>query len=262
MTSHTTPTDRAGRQRGRSRSAGLAVVGAAAGLLLATTTAIAPAAADKPVKGPTTTTATASYTCGTFSGLTLTTQRVSYQGVSLYAGQKIGVTVSPARTGEEIFLSASAGLNLMFASAPASHGFTFTAPTSTVYNLSFWMRKADGTMGDAVTWSFTCSTGSGGTTPTPTPAPAPADSDKDGVADSADICPSTALPEKGQRVAGKYSAAADRRFVDGAGKVSGITVADTGGCNAAQIAAKLKLSKQDSKGGITLATLTNWANTH
>ena len=83
-----------------------------------------------------------------------------------------------------------------------------------------------------------------------------------GVADSADICPSTALPEKGQRVAGKYYAAADRRFVDGAGKVSGVTVADTGGCNAAQIAAKLKLSKQDSKGGITLATLTSWANTH
>jgi hypothetical protein len=131
---------------------------------------------------------------------------------------------------------------------------------STVYNLSFWMRKADGNMGDAVTWSFTCSTGSG--TGTPTPPPAPSDSDKDGVADSTDICPSTALPENGQRIAGKYSAAADRRFVDGAGKVSGITVADTGGCNAAQIAAKLKLSKQDSKGGISLTTLTGWANTH
>jgi hypothetical protein len=114
------------RQRARGRSVSAAVLAAAAGVLLAVTTAIAPAAADKPDRSGTTTT-TAAYTCGTFSNLTVTTSRVDYTAVSLYAGQKIGVTVSPARTGEEILLSASSGLNLVFSSAPASQGFTFTA---------------------------------------------------------------------------------------------------------------------------------------
>ncbi|WP_400998445.1 hypothetical protein [Agromyces sp. GXQ0307] len=226
------------------------------GLMLAMTAAVAPATAAKPVRGGAT---AGSYSCGYFDGLSVTSPKVVVDSVALKAGEVIGATVSPARVGDDIFLTSSIGLNITFSGGPATEGFMFTAPADAIYRLSFSLAVPDGsTVPDGLTWSFTCSTGGGGGQTAPTTA----DTDKDGVADAADICPSTSIPESVHRTAGKYYAAAGGRFIDGAGVDSRISVIDTAGCNAAQIASKLKLSKKASRGGITISQLTNWANAH
>lgn len=227
--------------RARARTTGLAAIGAAIGLALATLTAVAPASA-------------ATYSCSHFSGLTVTADSVSRNSVGLKAGETIGVTVSPAREGDMIILTEG----FTFSDAPATSGMQFRAPADGTYNFG-WSLDAAGTRPSSLTWSFTCSTGSGsggsGTVA--------ADSDRDGVADSADSCSSTVLPDSvSPKVSGKYYALSTGRFVDGTGKAAGVTVVDAGGCSATQIAKSLGLSKRDAKSGINLSTLTNWAATH
>ncbi|WP_353813494.1 hypothetical protein [Agromyces sp. SYSU T00266] len=118
--------------------------------------------------------------------------------------------------------------------------------------------ETSGTIPSDLTWTFTCS-GSGGSGGSATTS----DSDRDGVADSADSCASTTLPDSISRpTAGKYFANSSGKFVDGTGVSTGITVVDAGGCSATQIAKALRLSKKDSRSGISLTTLKNWAATH
>ncbi|GAA2041571.1 hypothetical protein GCM10009819_29420 [Agromyces tropicus] len=234
----------------------MSALAATAGIALALTAVAAPASAAKPVRGGGTTTTAVSSGCSSLDGLKVTAKTVS-KTITLAAGDKIGISVSPARSGDLIILSGSAGTSIFFNEAPATTGMTFTAPYSTTYGLG-WSLDTSGTIPSDLTWSFTCtgSGGSGGGTTT-------SDADRDRVADSADACPSTTLPDNISRpTAGKYYANSGGTFVDGTGKSSGLTVVDTGGCSATQIAKALRLSKKDSRSGISLSTLTSWANTH
>ncbi|MRX42149.1 hypothetical protein [Agromyces kandeliae] len=242
--------------RARARTTALAALAAAAGLALAVTTAVAPASAAKPVRGGTTTTSVASG-CGDLNGLKVTAKTVS-RTIALNAGDVIGVTVSPARSGDMIILSGSAGLSIIFEEASATTGMKYTAPYSTTYGLG-WSLETSGTIPSDLTWTFTCS-GSGGSSGGGATI---SDADRDGVADSADSCPSTSLPDSVSRpTAGKYFANSSGKFVDGTGASAGVTVVDAGGCSATQIAKALRLSKKDSRSGISLTTLKNWAATH
>jgi len=237
--------------RARARTTGLAAIGLMFGLALAATTAVAPASAAKP--GPDAAT-TATYTCGYFAGRTVTADSVAVNSIGLKAGEVIGVTVSPARVGDTIILSGG-GNGIFFMDAPATSGLNFRAPADGTYNLG-WSLEASGTRPSSLTWSFTCSTGSGSGGGT-------SDADRDGVADTADACASTTLPDSVRKpVAGRYYAQSTGRFVDGTGASAGLTVVDAGGCSATQIASKLGLRKADTQSGIPLATLQNWAATH
>lgn len=248
--------------RARARTSRLAAVGALIGLALAATTAVAPASAAKPQPAgghsttmSATTSTTATYTCGSFSGLSVTANTVSMSPVSLKAGEVIGVTVAPARVGDTIILTVGAGSTVTFYDAPSTSGLKFTAPSDGSYGLG-WSLEASGTRPSSITWSFTCSSGSGSTGTV-------ADADRDGVADTADACPATILPDAIKKpVAGRYYARSTGRFLDGTGASSGLTVIDTGGCSAAQIAKSLGLGRIDTQSGITLTTLKNWAATH
>lgn len=240
--------------RARARATSAAAIGAMIGLALAGLTAVAPASAAKPQPSSTTTAAT--YSCSSFHGLTVTADSVSRNSVGLKAGEVIGVTVSPARDGDMIILTEG----FTFYDAPATSGLQFRAPNDGSYNFG-WSLDAAGTRPSSLTWSFTCSTGgtgSGSGSGTVT-----TDADRDGVADSADACGGTTLPDSvSRKQAGKYYALSSGRFVDGTGKSSAYTVVDTGGCSATQIAKSLGLNKRDSRSGLTLTQLANWANTH
>ncbi|WP_426321095.1 hypothetical protein [Microbacterium sp. E-13] len=239
----------------RVHRARIAAIGAAIGLAMAVALA-APATAAKP--GGEQAALAATYTCATFEGLVLTQPTVSYNGVSLKAGEKITARMSPAATGDEIILTVAEGFAIKVLTAPATQGFVYTAPAAQTVNLS-WSLEAAGTRPSSITWTFDCSSASGGTGTT---APV-ADADRDGVADSSDACASTVLPDAiTKKVAGRYYANASKQFVDGTGRSAGLTVADAGGCSALQIAKKIGLSTRDSKSGITLTQLQNWAATH
>ncbi|MFC5788920.1 hypothetical protein ACFPPE_03540 [Agromyces tardus] len=230
----------------------LATVGAVIGLALATLTAVAPASA-QPMSGTSQTT-TATYSCSYFSGRTVTADTVSVSPVALKKGEVIGVTVSPARTGDTIILSVGSGFTVNMYEAAATSGLKFTAPADGSYGLG-WSLEASGTRPSSITWSFTCS--SGGTSTTI------ADADRDGVADSSDSCPSTTLPDSVKKpLSGRYSARSTGSFLDGTGVSSGLKVIDTGGCSATQIVKALGLGRTDQQSGITLTTLKNWAATH
>lgn len=237
--------------RARARTTSLAAVGLMFGLALAATTAVAPASAAKPAPSAG---ATATYTCGYFAGRTVTGDNVVVNSVGLKAGEVIGVTVSPARVGDTIVLSGG-GNGIFFQDAPATQGLSFRAPADGTYNLG-WSLDASGDRPSSLTWSFTCSSGSGSTGGT-------TDADRDGVADAADACASTTLPDAVRKpVAGRYYAQSTGRFVDGTGASAGLTVVDAGGCSATQIASRLGLRKADAASGIPLSTLQNWAATH
>jgi hypothetical protein len=241
--------------RARARATSAAAIGAMIGLAVAALTAVAPASAAKPQPGSTQVTAT--YSCGSFHGLTVTADSVSRNSVGLKAGEVIGVTVSPAREGDMIILTEG----FTFYDAPAISGLQFRAPSDGTYNFG-WSLDAAGTRPSSLTWSFTCSSGSGSGSGTGT-GTVTSDADRDGVADSADACSGTTLPDSvSRKAAGMYYALSNGRFVDGAGKTSAYTVVDTGGCSATQIAKSLGLNKRDSRSGITLTTLSNWAATH
>ena len=81
----------------RARTTSLAAIGAVIGLALAAMTAVAPASAAKPSPSQP---AAAQYSCGYFSGLTVTGDYVAVNSIGLKAGEVIGVTVSPARSGD------------------------------------------------------------------------------------------------------------------------------------------------------------------
>jgi len=243
--------------RARARTTGIAAIGAVIGLAVAALTAVAPASA-APAAGSVQSTTTATYGCSYFNGRTVTANTVSVSSVGLKAGEAIGVTVSPARVGDEIILTISSGQTINFVDAPATSGLKYTAPSDGTYSFG-WSLEASGTRPSSITWSFTCSTGgtSGGSTPTIT------DSDRDGVANTADACASTTLPDSIKRAtAGRYYAQSTGRFVDGTGAAAGVTVVDAGGCSATQIANALGLRKVDAQSGITLTQLKNWAATH
>lgn len=257
--------------RGRSLRTG--ALGAVGGIALAVALAVSPASAAKPGNGGGGGgggggTIVASATCASFEGLTVTTATPSYTGVSLRSGEAITARVTPAAPGDEIYLSASLGLSLYFASGPAEQGYTYRAGADGVYSLGWWVRTASGATASGVTWTFDCSSVTGGTTPPPptttTPPPTTtADDDRDGVVNSADACKGTVLPDSiSKPAAGSYYANSSGAFVDGTGRAAGITVVDTGGCSATQIASALKLKGKDAKSGIALSALTSWANTH
>jgi hypothetical protein len=243
----------------RARNQIIAAIGAAAGVIIALTTAVAPASASKLVVDSTTT-VTPSMTCASFDGLTVTAPSASFSNVGLQAGQGISVTVSPAAAGDTILLSAPVGLSFSFYSGPATQTFTFTAPSSTIYNPSWsYVLSDNSTSTSSRTWKFDCTT----TSSTVAPLTTSADDDQDGVANTSDACPGTVLPDAyAKKAAGSYYANASKVFVDGTGRAANISVADTGGCSATQIAKSLRLSKKASQYGISLSTLTSWANTH
>lgn len=230
--------------RVRVRAGRLAAIGAAIGVLLGAAAVATPANA-------------ATYGCATFSGLTASGQQVNINSVALAAGDVVGAKVSPARDTDRISLSTAVGSSLWFGDAPATTGMQWKAPVDGTYNFG-WALQSSTTLPTSIAWTFSCTGSSGtggGTTVT--------DADRDGVADTADACRSTVLPDTVKRaVAGKYYARSNGRFLDGAGVASAYTVVDTGGCSAAQIAAALGLRKTDAQSGISLSVLQNWAATH
>jgi dienelactone hydrolase len=98
------------------------------------------------------------------------------------------------------------------------------------------------------------------------------DTDGDGVTDPFDHCPDTVLPDvvsgppanaKATPMAAavqehRFAATEDGRFVTASGVDSGLTVADTGGCSAAQIVDGLELGQGHAKFGVTRDALDDW----
>lgn len=238
-----------------------AALGAILGAALALTLAVSPASAAKPPRGGGETTPAASYTCATFSGLTLTQASVSYSPVSMQAGETITVRVSPAVDGQKILLTASSIYGSGWHDAPVTSGLAYTAPGTGTYSFGWSLHSNGLPRPDTLTWSFTCSTGGssgGGGTGGST-----ADDDRDGVANTADACPGTTLPDSVRKpVAGSYYANSAGNFIDGANRSAGITVKDAGGCSASQIAKAVGLKGKSAAAGIPLSTLTSWANSH
>jgi len=147
-----------------ARTNRLSAIGVAVGLVLAVTTAIAPATAAKP--GPSAPVTSSSVGCSYFDGLTVTGSPVAQNSVALRAGDVITATVSPARTGDTIFLSAPIGLNFSFYDSPATSGLTFVAPADALYSMT-WTLKTAATIPADLTWSFTSSCSSTVVSPTP-----------------------------------------------------------------------------------------------
>ncbi len=91
------------------------------------------------------------------------------------------------------------------------------------------------------------------------------DGDGDGVADSVDVCPGTVLAGDADRPAqlkaNRYFADAAGIFIDAKGTDSGFTVAETGGCSAAQIIAAAGLGSGHTRFGITRSALQDWIAT-
>jgi hypothetical protein len=140
----------------------LTAIGAAVGLVFAAS-AITPAVA-APV-----TTAVSSATCSTLDNRTTTGSAAEF-ALTLRGGDKVVTSVSPAKTGDKIFLSGAMGLNLIFADGPTT-GMVFIAPVDGTYNLK-WSLQTTSTPTSALTWSFdtTCSSGTV-TSPSPSPSP-------------------------------------------------------------------------------------------
>lgn len=114
--------------------------------------------------------------CSAFAGGTATGSSFAATGVTLRAGDKITATVAPNRSEDVIFLSASAGLNIILAEGPTT-GFTFQAPATAVYNLQ-WSYRTASTVPTGLTWSFSASCSS--TTVSPAPSPSPTATTKPG----------------------------------------------------------------------------------
>lgn len=232
-------------------------ISAAVGLVIALTATAVPASAAPPAPAQVTST----MSCASLEGVTVIAPSVSYSGVGLKAGETITVKVSPWATGDSIQFVAALGISLVIYGGPAP-SYAFTSGASTVYTLQWSYRLANGTSSTTNrTWTFDCSTTS---VPAASPtAPTAPDDDRDGVANTADSCSGTTLPDNvSRKVAGSYYANSSGTFVDGANRSAGITVVDAGGCSATQIAKKLGLSKNASRSGIPLSTLTSWANSH
>jgi hypothetical protein len=238
----------------RARNKIIGDIGAAAGLMLALAGAVAPASAGQ------STTVTSTYSCASFEGLTVVAPSVKFSGVGLRSGEAITAKVTPAGTGDNIIVFASMGLSFIYAGGPATSGYSFQSDYSTVYDINWSYALADNSTSTlSRTWTFDCSTASGTIQP---PATA-ADDDHDGVANTADSCCGTVLPDSiSRKAAGSYYANASKNFVDGIGQAAGVTVSDAGGCSAIQIAKALGLSKTQSRSGISMATLTAWASSH
>jgi hypothetical protein len=93
------------------------------------------------------------------------------------------------------------------------------------------------------------------------------DDDGDGVDDTADRCPGTLLPDSGIPASGalgrnRYALIDEDLVFDrntvGQRDVRPYTTADTGGCNASQIADALRLGKDHYESGITKGVLDAW----
>lgn len=145
----------------RARTKRITVLGSVLGLALAAGVVVAPAAAPP---------ASAAVGCSYFNGLKVTANYVSINDIALKAGESITAKASPATTGDKIILSGSSGLSIVFNEADAATGITFTAGTSSSYNLG-WSFEAAGTRPSSLTYSFTskCSTTTVSPSPTPTP---------------------------------------------------------------------------------------------
>ncbi len=143
----------------KTRFAKLSALGATAGLAVALVAGSAAMAAPHGAGGKKAPPApTSSYSCATFSGLTLSQSSVSYSGVALRAGQTVTANAAPAASGDNIFLSTSMGLSLAFYEAPATTGLAFRAPADGVYNLGWTLRSSAGTTVPTVlSWTFHCS---------------------------------------------------------------------------------------------------------
>jgi len=152
-----------------ARTKRFGVIGAALGLVLAAGVVVAPPAAP---------TASAAVGCSYFNGLNVTANYVAINGISLKAGESITAKAAPAAAGDQIILQSSSGLSIVFADAPAATGVTFTAGTTSSYNLG-WSFEAAGTRPSSITYSFT-SKCSSTVTPTPTPTPTPTATTKPG----------------------------------------------------------------------------------
>ncbi|MDL9980934.1 hypothetical protein [Microbacterium candidum] len=100
----------------------------------------------------------ASYSCATFSGLTLAQQSVSYNGVALRAGQTITANVGPLPSTYGIDLTSTLGSTFSFWAAPVSSGLAFRAPADGVYNFGWSIDTGGQGLGTTVpTWRFACS---------------------------------------------------------------------------------------------------------
>jgi hypothetical protein len=142
----------------KARFAALGAIGASAGMAVAIIAGSSAMAAGhgsgnrKPAPVP-----AASATCATFAGLNVTSTSVSYSAVALKAGQTITAHVSPAASGDSIFLSEAVGLSMGFYEGPAT-GFSFRAPGDAVYNLAWSLKSPTGaTVPTTLSWSFQCS---------------------------------------------------------------------------------------------------------
>ena len=148
----------------RARTTKLSAIGAAIGLVLAATVAVAPASAAPGVKTAITS------SCSAFNGRTVTGTSPSYSGIAMRTGDVITATVSPAREGDYIRVLGSNGLDMIIAEGSAVPGYAWSAPADAVYNLT-WVYRTAGTVPAQLTWSFTSSCSTVSVTPNPDPSP-------------------------------------------------------------------------------------------
>ena len=158
----------------RAKNKMIGAVGAALGLVMTVTMAVAPASA-RPASEPTSVTPT--YSCASFEGLKVTAPSVTYSGVGLRTGETLTVWVSPAAAGDTVVLNASIGLWFNFFGGDASLPLAYTSTSNSVYNPSWSYRLANGTTSTiSRTWTFDCSSttvAAPAPEPTPTTEPAP-----------------------------------------------------------------------------------------
>jgi hypothetical protein len=152
----------------RAKNRMIGAIGAAVGLAMTLTVAVAPASA-RP--GDATASVTATYSCASLEGLKVTAPGVSYSGVGLRTGETLTATVSPATTGDRILLVAATSFSLAISDGAATGPYSFRAGYDGVYSLGWSYVTPDGkTSTVSRTWTFDCSST---TVAAPAPQPAP-----------------------------------------------------------------------------------------
>ena len=150
----------------------IGALGAAIGLAMTVTMAVAPASA-RPAAEPAT--VTASYSCASFEGVSVTAPSVSYSGVALRTGETLTVSVSPATTGDRILVVAGTGFSFDAYDGPATQPYAFRSGYDGVYGLGWSYILPDNSTSTATrTWTFDCSSTTVAAPAPPTqPAPTP-----------------------------------------------------------------------------------------
>jgi hypothetical protein len=161
----------------------------------------------------------------------------------LNAGETVTIQASLATSGSPTVLRLYADLGEV-----AADGFpgvlVWTAPSPGTYFI-YWE-----SIGGNVEWGVSCGEDAD---------PPVADEDGDGVLDADDHCPGTTLNDPpGDPTRNRFFADESGAFVDGQGTVSGLTLANTHGCDEDQIIEAWDLGRGHQRFGIPIGVLRDW----